>query len=197
MTGSSVRRAALFAVPALYAVLGLFHPQENPEVGDDATLFLALHAVQPLLIGGLVYVIHQLVRGLDTRPARIARALTVPFAIAYAVLDAMLGLSWGYAAQQASTLPAADHAAGQRLIEQLLEPTGPTDVGSRQAHLSAVSDRHPMSKPTSTHTRCDHIISLIDECLAEVEADVRSTWGQRPPSASARRVRPRHLALVR
>ena len=36
----------------------------------------------------------------------------------------MLGLSWGYAAQQATALPAADHAAGQRLIEQLLEPTG-------------------------------------------------------------------------
>ena len=54
MTASTLRRAALFAVPALFMVLGLFHPQENPEVGDDATLFLALHAGQPLLIGGLV-----------------------------------------------------------------------------------------------------------------------------------------------
>ena len=121
---ASIRRAALFGVPAMYVVVGLLHPQVNPEVGDDTTLFLTLHAVQPLLVGGLVFVVHELVRGMDHRPARIARALAVPFAIAYAVLDAMLGLSWGYVAQQATALPGADQAAAQRLLEQLLEPTG-------------------------------------------------------------------------
>ena len=124
MTASTSRRAALFAIPALLVLLGLLHPQKNPEVGDDTTLFLALHAVQPLLVWGLVYVIHQLVRDLDNRPARLARVLIVPFAIAYSVLDAMLGLSWGYVAQQATALAASDQAAGQRLLEQLLEPNG-------------------------------------------------------------------------
>src|SRR4051812_40888092 len=38
-------------------------------------------------------------------------------------------------------------------------------------------DRRTMTKPTSTAARCDRIISLIDECLADVDARLRVITG--------------------
>ena len=49
---------------------------------------------------------------------------------------------------------------------------------------------------TITHARCDHIITLIDECLAEVEADVPPTGARRSPTPEGI-VRPRHLVAVK
>ena len=37
------RRVLLLGVPALYIVLGILHPTENPELGDDTDLFISLH----------------------------------------------------------------------------------------------------------------------------------------------------------
>jgi len=53
-----------------------------------------------------------------------------------------------------------------------------------------------MAKSASTSARCDHIISLIDRCLAEVEADVLPV-DHGTTSAPCIRVPRRHLALVR
>jgi len=52
-----------------------------------------------------------------------------------------------------------------------------------------------MTKPTSSAARCDHIISVIDECLAEVGTGLRVIVGEgrtSPINHSSR-----HLALVR
>jgi hypothetical protein len=35
-----------------------------------------------------------------------------------------------------------------------------------------------MTKPTRSAARCDHIISLIDECLAEYDAGLRLITGE-------------------
>jgi hypothetical protein len=116
------RRALLFGVPSLYLVLGLLHPQENPELGDETGFFIGLHVAQLFLIGGLAYTLWLLVEGLDSRSATLARILILPFVIVYTALDSVLGIAWGIAAQKANELPAADQAAAGRLIDDLLEP---------------------------------------------------------------------------
>jgi hypothetical protein len=115
-----LRRTVLFGVPLLYLVLGLFHPAENPEVGDATGLFIGLHFAQLFLIGGLAYALWLLVDGIDGRAARVARALILPYAIAYTALDAILGLAWGIAARKATELAVTDQPAAGRLIDELL-----------------------------------------------------------------------------
>jgi hypothetical protein len=124
---SRTRRGVLFGVPSLYIVLGLLHPTANPELGDDTGLFVWLHIAQLALIGGLAYLLWLLVEGLDSRPARIARALILPFVVVYTTLDAVLGIAWGIVAEKANELAAADRAAAERLLDALLnepEPLG-------------------------------------------------------------------------
>jgi hypothetical protein len=117
-----VRRAVLFGVPFLYLVLGLLHPTSNPEVGDPTGFFIGLHVAQLFLIGGLAYTLWLLVEGLDSRAARVARALILPFVIVYTALDSVLGIAWGIVAEKANELPVADQRAAGRLIDALLEP---------------------------------------------------------------------------
>jgi hypothetical protein len=117
-----VRRAVLFGVPFLYLVLGLLHPTSNPEVGDETGFFIGLHVAQLFLIGGLAYTILLLVAGLDSRAARAARALILPFVIVYTALDSVLGIAWAIVAEKANELPVADRRTASRLIDALLEP---------------------------------------------------------------------------
>jgi hypothetical protein len=117
-----VRRTILFGVPFLYLVLGLLHPTSNPELGDETGMFIGLHVAQLFVIGGLAYTLWLLAEGLDSRAARAARALILPFVIVYTALDAVLGIAWGIAARKANELPVADQAAAGRLIHDLNEP---------------------------------------------------------------------------
>ena len=77
---------------------------------------------QLFLIGGLAYLFWLLVEGLDSRAARVARALILPFVIVYTAVDAVLGIAWGIVTQKANELPVADQAAAGRLVDELLEP---------------------------------------------------------------------------
>jgi hypothetical protein len=54
-----------------------------------------------------------------------------------------------------------------------------------------------MTKPTSAATRCDRIISLIDECLAGLDTGLRSLPGEGHPDRPPTAVPSPHLALVR
>jgi len=117
-----LRRAVLFGVPFLYLLLGLSHPTANPEVGDETGVFIWLHVAQLFLIGGLAYTLWLLVDGLESRAATLARALILPFVVAYTALDSVLGIAWGIVAEKANDLPDADRAAAGRLIDTLLEP---------------------------------------------------------------------------
>lgn len=49
-----------------------------------------------------------------------------------------------------------------------------------------------MTTTTSSAARCDRIISLIDECLAEVDTGLRLIAGEGRPSPR----NPRHLTAV-
>lgn len=118
-----VRRAVLFGVPLCYAVLGALHPMSNPEVNDPTTLWIGLHLVQLVLVGGMGYVFWFLVEGVDGRAAGLARALIIPFVVLYTAMDAVLGLAWGFLAREASALPEADQPSAQLLLDRVLEPS--------------------------------------------------------------------------
>ena len=114
------RRVVLLGVPSLYILLGLLHPMANPELGDETDLFIWLHIAQLFLIVGLGYVLWLLVEGVTNRAATLARALIIPFLVAYTALDAILGIAWGIAAETANDLPAADQQGAGRLIDELI-----------------------------------------------------------------------------
>lgn len=118
-----VRRAVLFGVPLCYAVLGALHPMSNPEVNDPTTLWIGLHLVQLVLVGGMGYVFWLLVEGVDGRAAGLVRVMIIPFVVFYTAMDAVLGLAWGFVAREASALPAADQESAQLLLDRLLEPS--------------------------------------------------------------------------
>ena len=48
-----VRRLVLFGTPLLYVVLGVLHPNPDPDLGDPTGLFIGLHVGQLFLIAGL------------------------------------------------------------------------------------------------------------------------------------------------
>jgi hypothetical protein len=111
-----LRRGFIFLAVAGYIVLGAVHPA-NMEVGDETTLYLALHLVQPLLILLLAWGVWLLVKGLPGRAAQIARIAIVPYAIAYSMLDAIAGVALGQAVREANDMSPADAAAVQRLLD--------------------------------------------------------------------------------
>jgi hypothetical protein len=115
-----VRTAVLLGVQALYIVLGCLHPTTNPELGDDTDLFVGLHIAQLFLIVGLAYVLWFLVEGVAGRAATVARALIVPFVVAYTALDAILGIAWGIAAETANDLPVEDRPGAGELVHELI-----------------------------------------------------------------------------
>ena len=114
------RRVLLLGVPSLYILLGLLHPTDNPELGDETELFVGLHIAQLFLIIGLAYVLWLLVENVTNPAATLARALIIPFVVAYTALDAILGIAWGIAAETANALPPADQPGAGRLIDELI-----------------------------------------------------------------------------
>jgi hypothetical protein len=111
-----LRRGFLFLAVVGYFIIGVIHPADI-EVGDESTLYLGIHLVQPLFILLLAWGIWLLVKDLPGRAAQVARVAIVPYAIAYSMFDAIAGLSLGGIVRLANDAPAADAAAVQRLMD--------------------------------------------------------------------------------
>jgi hypothetical protein len=111
-----LRRGFLFLAVAGYIVLGALHPADLA-VGDDSTLYLGRHVVQPVLILLLGWGIWLLVKGLPGRAAQVARVAILPYAIAYSMLDAIAGIAIGQAVREANSMSAADAAVVQRMLD--------------------------------------------------------------------------------
>jgi uncharacterized membrane protein YccF (DUF307 family) len=99
-----------------YIIIGVIHPADI-EVGDETTLYIGIHLVQPVLILLLAWGIWLLVKDLPGRAAQVARVAIVPYAIAYSMFDAIAGVSLGGIVRQANDASAADAAAVQRLMD--------------------------------------------------------------------------------
>jgi hypothetical protein len=112
-----LRRGFLFLAVAGYVVVGVVHPADI-EVGDETTLYLWLHVLQPVLILLLAWGIWFLVKDLPGRAAQIARIAIVPFAIAYSIFDAIAGIATGVVVREANGLSSAEGAAVQRVFDE-------------------------------------------------------------------------------
>lgn len=118
---TALRRAVLFGTPLLYVVLGILHPMVDPGLGDPTGLFIGLHVGQLALIAGLACALWLLVDGLDSRAARVARALILPYVILYTTLDALAGIGMGGLIRSANALPVAEQATVGRFLEEARE----------------------------------------------------------------------------
>jgi uncharacterized membrane protein YccF (DUF307 family) len=118
-----LRRVFFFVAVVGYVVLGAVHPAEI-KVGDETTLYIGIHVVQPLFVLLLAWGIWLLVKDLPGRAAQIARIAIVPYAIAYSMLDAIAGIALGQVVRYANGLSAADAAVIQRAMD-----AGPDYVG--------------------------------------------------------------------
>jgi hypothetical protein len=111
-----LRRGFLFLAVAGYVVVGVVHPADI-EVGDETTLYLWLHVLQPVLILLLAWGIWFLVKDLPGRAAQVGRVAIVPFAIAYSIFDAIAGIAIGVVVREANGLSSAEGAAVQRVFD--------------------------------------------------------------------------------
>jgi len=110
-------RRGFFAIAIVgYFIIGVIHPAEI-EVGDETTLYIGIHLVQPVFILLLAWGIWLLVKDLPGRAAQVARVAIVPYAIAYSMFDAIAGVALGGTVRLANDAPAADAAAVQRLMD--------------------------------------------------------------------------------
>lgn len=119
-----LRRACFLVAVVGYFVIGVIHPAEI-EVGDETTLYIAIHLVQPFFILLLAWGVWLLVKDLPGRAAQVARIAIVPYAIAYSMFDAIAGVALGGIVRLANDASAADAAAVQRLMD-----TGTDYVGA-------------------------------------------------------------------
>jgi uncharacterized membrane protein YccF (DUF307 family) len=118
-----LRRSFFFFAIVGYVVLGAVHPAEI-NVGDETTLYIGIHLVQPAFILLLAWGIWLLVKDLPGRAAQVARVAIVPYAIAYSMLDAIAGVALGQVVREANGMSAADAAVIQRVMD-----AGPDYVG--------------------------------------------------------------------
>jgi hypothetical protein len=117
MDRTLLQRIALFGGPLGYIALGLFHPINDPQVGDEANFFVLLHVVQPILIGLMGYALWTLVDGLPGVAAKVARFAVVPYVIAYTAFDSIIGIAKGVLVVESSDYSAADQAVVQRVLD--------------------------------------------------------------------------------
>jgi hypothetical protein len=128
-----IRRTVLFGTPALYIVLGIIHPMEDPVLGEATGVFIGLHFAQMFLIAGLAYSLWLLVEGLESRAATVTRALILPYVILYTTLDAIAGLGMGDLVRMANETSAEQKAVLGPFIDELREP----DIAGYVIYVSA------------------------------------------------------------
>jgi hypothetical protein len=116
MTTPWLRRGFFATAVAGYIILGAVHPTEI-KVGDDTTLYLGIHLVQPVFVLLLAWGIWLLVKDLPGRAAQVARVAIVPYAIVYSMLDAVAGVALGQVIREANGMSAADAAVVERMLD--------------------------------------------------------------------------------
>lgn len=112
----------MFAVPAAWAVLLLFHPTGDgdefyPIIKDQVTAWQVVHIGTLLLIPLLAVVVYLLLRGVAGVAAMLSRIALAVFAVFYTAYEVLIGIGTGILVEQVNALPAAEQATGARLVE--------------------------------------------------------------------------------
>jgi hypothetical protein len=115
LRGPVARRAVIFGGPVLFYFAALFHPRL--EAGE--TRFLVVHLAFPFLICLLAWTLVLLVDGVGGGLATLARALVIPFAVAYTAFSAVDGIALGAFAWKVADLPEAGQPTGVQLINSV------------------------------------------------------------------------------
>src|SRR5215831_19641673 len=116
-----LRMVVVFGTPVAFAATGLLQlfglfPWPRSAIAiytrlrDQATLWIAIHVVQLLLILLLAVAVYWLTEGLTGTAARLSRVALLPYLVFYSAFDSIAGLGRGLVALYGSQLPAARQA---------------------------------------------------------------------------------------
>jgi hypothetical protein len=113
-----VRMLVVFGTPLTFAITGFLHlvpgggaPDIYTSLRDHATLWIAIHVVQLVLILLLAVAVYWLTDGLTSTAARVSRLALLPYLVFYSAFDAIVGLSNGLVVRYGSELSSAEQAA--------------------------------------------------------------------------------------
>jgi hypothetical protein len=114
--------AFLVAVPALWAILLLFHPggeadQMYDTVRDKVTPWLVVHLGTMFFIPLLAASVYVLLRDVEGAAARVSRIALVPFALFYTIWETLQGIATGILVHNVNQLSATDRATGSDLVQ--------------------------------------------------------------------------------
>lgn len=118
--------AFLIGVPALWAILLLFHPggegdQIYLDVQDNVTRFLVVHIGMMLFIPLMAVAVYLLLRGVAGTAAWVARIALVPFAVFYSAWEALQGIGVGILANELKGLAQATEPLREDLVQDFAE----------------------------------------------------------------------------
>jgi hypothetical protein len=114
-----LRMLVVFGTPVAFAITGFLHLVPWPtgteaeiytRLRDHATLWIAIHVVQLLLILLLAVAVYWLTEGLTGTAAQLSRVALLPYLVFYSAFDTIVGVSRGLVAHYGSQLPAARQA---------------------------------------------------------------------------------------
>jgi len=126
--------AFVVGVPIAWAILLLFHPggdgtQIYADLNGDGTRMLIVHVGTMVFIPLLAVAVWLLLRGIDTRAARIGRAALPVFVVFYVAWEALQGIATGIMTDQVSALPEGGRDLGASLLQDFAESPLVRDFG--------------------------------------------------------------------
>jgi len=123
-----LRMLVVFGTPVAFAITGFLHLVPWPSgselevytrLRDHATLWIAIHVVQLLLILLLAVAVSWLTEGLSSTAARVSRIALLPYLVFYSAFDSIVGVSRGLVAHYGSQLSSVQQAALPGVIDAL------------------------------------------------------------------------------
>jgi hypothetical protein len=115
----------LVAVPLVWIVVALLHPQGNGDVYDELEdkvgLWLGVHFAQLVLALGLALVFWVLLAGRAGTAATVARLALPVWLVAFSAFDSVTGLASGLAVRHANGLDGPEQAGAASTAEYLVD----------------------------------------------------------------------------
>lgn len=127
---STRRRSApwaqvLVAIPVVWVVVALVHPQGSGELyeglRDEVGLWIGVHLVQPVLAIGLAAILWILLLGKRGTAAKVARCAIPVWLVSFTIFDSIAGLASGLAIRHANALGGAEQTGAASTAQYMLD----------------------------------------------------------------------------